>query len=572
MKVDQRLLITLTSLAFTAPLAAAGAVARSSSDDATSSANATTPVVDLGYAKYQGTIVKDSVTGSTNSQFLGIRFAAPPTGALRFSAPAPPSSTPGVQLANTQPPICFQTGPWGLSSTSPFPQQNGTSARLPVMDGGEGNSDPRFSEDCLFLNVVTPGRIGEKKNLPVVVWIYGGGYATGSASDSGFGTFYDGNDLVRESGGEVVAVLLQYRLGAFGFLAGEKVKKGGALNAGLLDQQFALKWVQNHISKFGGDPRKVTIWGESAGAGSVMQHVIANGGKTKPSLFRAAITSSAYLPSQYKYNSHIPETIYSQVVSLTNCTSSADTLECLRQAPVEILQAANAAILQNGFFGTFTFVPVVDGSFITDSPTNLIRQGKVNTKNLYSVTNSFEGDIFVNQTQASTMPATDYISQLYPTLSTREVAAIAKKYSGLGSNFTQAALIMGDSILVCPTYLMLNNLGRSTFKAEFAFPPATHGADLSYYFNGGKFAEGVNVDAATAFTQSFMNFVKNLNPSVQDTPSNISLAKWKPWNGRNEMVFNQTSTGAADVRPVSTSADRLTRCRLWESLSRSTSQ
>ncbi|KAF9544591.1 alpha/beta-hydrolase [Agrocybe pediades] len=307
MKVDQHLLITLTTLAFTAPLAA-GAATRSSSDGATSSANATTPVVDLGYAKYQGTIVKDSVTGSTNSQFLGIRFAAPPTGALRFSAPALPSPTPSVQLADTQPPICFQTNPWGLSNTSPFLQQNGTSSRLPVVDDGKGSLDPRFSEDCLFLNVVTPGRIGEKRNLPVVVWIHGGGYATGSAYGSvRFGAFYDGNDLVRESGGEVVAIILQYRLGAFGFLAGEKVKKGGALNAGLLDQQFALKWVQNHISKFGGDPRKVTIWGESAGAGSVMQHVIANGGKTKPSLFRAAITSSAYLPSQYKYNSRIPE-------------------------------------------------------------------------------------------------------------------------------------------------------------------------------------------------------------------------------------------------------------------------
>ena len=170
-----------------------------------------------------------------------------------------------------------------------------------------------------------------------------GGYVFGNV------TIYNtnGNDLIRNSGGNVVVVAIQYRLGVFGFLPGQKVKDGGVLNAGLckccrnddvptcysppryiVDQQFALKWVQKYvcifhpsalffqehrhgnllqISKFGGDPKKVTIWGESAGAGSVLQHVVANGGNTNPPLFRAAITSSTYLPSQYKYNDRIPE-------------------------------------------------------------------------------------------------------------------------------------------------------------------------------------------------------------------------------------------------------------------------
>ncbi|KAF4613472.1 hypothetical protein D9613_008005 [Agrocybe pediades] len=496
----------------------------------------------------------------------------PPTGTSRFAAPKPPLNTPAVQLAYTEPPFCYLASPWGLSDTNPF-SRSGTA--LPLTPE-TGDFDPQSSEDCLFLNVVTPGKLGDKKNLPVVVWIYG-------ASDSGIGILFDGNDLVRASGGEVVAVAIQYRAGLFGFLAGQKVKEGGALNAGLLNQQFALQWVQKHIAKFGGDPRKVTIWGESAGAGSVLQHVVANGGKTKPSLFRAAMTSSTFLPSQYQYNSRIPEAIYNQVLSLTNCTTAKDSLECLRHAPIEVLQAANAVILHHGFYGTFTFVPVVDGSLIIDNPTKLIQQGKVNTKHVYSVTNSFEGAIFIDPTKAATMQVVEYVSQLYPTLSSRDAAVVSTRYSSLGSNATQAALVIGESIFICPTYTLLSPLGRDTFKAEFAFPPGTHSADEAYYYNAyvasplklvvnfehycglqwdsGKFADGVNVDAATTFAQPFMNFVKHLDPSVQDTSSNISLANWKTWNGRNELVFNQTSAGAPDVRPGRTSIDLLSRCQ-----------
>ncbi|KAF9546515.1 hypothetical protein CPC08DRAFT_796740 [Agrocybe pediades] len=209
-----------------------------------------------------------------------------------------------------------------------------------------------------------------------------------------------------------------------------------------------------------------------------------------------------------------------------------------------------------------------------DNPTKLIQQGKVNTKHVYSVTNSFEGAIFIDPTKAATMQVVEYVSQLYPTLSSRDAAVVSTRYSSLGSNATQAALTYSD--FICPTYTLLSPLGRDTFKAEFAFPPGTHSADEAYYYNAywdsGKFADGVNVDAATTFAQSFMNFVKHLDPSVQDTSSNIYLVNWKTWNGRKELVFNQTSAGAPDVRPGRTSIDLLSRCQFWESLSHSTSQ
>ncbi|KAJ6572327.1 hypothetical protein B0H19DRAFT_1348498 [Mycena capillaripes] len=139
------------------------------------------------------------------------------------------------------------------------------------------------------------------KKLLVSVWIYGGGYVAGRAS------IYNGKDIIDQGNHGVVVVTTQYRLGLFGFLSGAEVKASGALNAGLLDQDFAFRWVKKHISKFGGDPSKVTIWGLSAGAGSALQHVVANNGKTTPQLFRGLITSSTFLPSQYNYNDRIPE-------------------------------------------------------------------------------------------------------------------------------------------------------------------------------------------------------------------------------------------------------------------------
>ncbi|KDR83230.1 hypothetical protein GALMADRAFT_221149 [Galerina marginata CBS 339.88] len=514
-------------------------------------AAAAPPVVNLGYAQYQGVAVQDKVTNATHTQFLGVRYAAPPTGSRRFASPAPPAATPGIQLANAEPLMCLQAAQ-GFGSTTPF------HAGLRLDDAIAAGT----SEDCLFLNVYLPGNLGAKKNLPVVVFIHGGGYVKGSA------TGLDGNDLVRESGEGVVVVIIQYRLGLFGFLPGQKVKDGGALNAGLLDQQFALKWVQQHINKFGGDPLKVAIWGQSAGAGSVLQQVIANGGKTNPPLFRAAITSSTFLPSQYRFNDRIPELLYSETIAQTNCSSAADTLSCLRNADVNTLQTANTVINNSGFFGTFVFVPVVDGTFITDRPTQLLKEKKVNGQILLSVTNTFEGTNFVNQTTASTVEVATYVSQLFPNFGNAQAQAAAAQYAtaGLGSNINQVNGIMGESIFVCPTYNLLRAFGGVAFKGEFAIPPGRHANDVSYYFSNGLPPAFANPDFDKAFSESFLDFAMSLNTNVKWDPTN-PRPLWQTWNGSNEMLFNKTVAGAPDVRLIETSSALLARCDFWDSVS-----
>jgi carboxylesterase type B len=125
------------------------------------------------------------------------------------------------------------------------------------------------SEDCLFLNVQAPANAS---NLPVLVWIHGGGYGAGNGRQ-------DFSTILGVNGNNFVTVAIQYRLGPFGFLASDELYRRGVVNAGLLDQVFALQWVQTYIREFGGDPGAVTISGESAGGGSVM---LMDMGKSKP--------------------------------------------------------------------------------------------------------------------------------------------------------------------------------------------------------------------------------------------------------------------------------------------------
>ncbi|KAF7350856.1 Carboxylic ester hydrolase [Mycena sanguinolenta] len=506
------------------------------------------PVVDLGYAQYQGAIN----TSLGIISFLGLRYAAAPTGKhvcsdvtvvhtenlpgnLRFQAPAlPPRVETGVQLATTNAPACFQGGLGGQSLTNPVAARDDTDE----------------SEDCLFLSVYTPN-MSPKMPLPTIVWIHGGGYATGSAGD------YNGADIVQESNNNVVVVVIQYRLGLFGFLAGSQVKNEGALNAGLLDQQFALRWVNTNIQKFGGDPSQVTLWGESAGAGSVIQHMIANNGKTSPPLFRAIMTSSTFLPSQYPYDSSIPQALFDDVAAQAGCADTTN-LSCLRAVDSATLATVNSNMIAAGFAGTFTFVPVVDNTFIMQTLTTALAQGKdlsvimqltniLLKASVFSVTNSNEGFIFVPQTVD--FDTADYVQQLFPLLSSEQVKSVTSAYSSFGTPAERATAIYGESIIICPTYLLLNTFPGLAYKGEMAVSPGFHGEDILYYypdFTALITAEPFdNAAFATAFSQAFVSFAANLNPNSKLRASiTPQWSRWSPF-APFEMIFNQTDNKPA---------------------------
>ncbi|KAJ6496021.1 Alpha/Beta hydrolase protein, partial [Mycena sanguinolenta] len=511
----------------------------------------TSPIINLGYAQYQG-----AVNPANNiTHFLGIRYAAAPIGNLRFRAPQPPANQTGVQQATAQPNECFQAFD-GVSPTNPFEKRTSQ-----IID----------TEDCLFLNVYYPSNAAGTplKDLPTLVWIHGGGYVAGGASS------YNGEDIINQSARGVVVVIIQYRLGVFGFLPGAAVKKNGALNAGLLDQELALRWVNQHISKFGGDSCKVTIWGESAGAGSVVQHIVANGGRTKPQLFRGAITSSTFLPSQYKYNDRVPEALFSEFVAQTNCTSATDALACLRAVDANALATVNANINAAGFFGTFVTVPVVDGVFITQRPTLSLLEGKVNGEALLSVTNAFEGVLFVNQSAATT--ATQYSLDLFPGFSPTQANSVGALYANDGNDLFQVDAIQGESIFICPTYYLLNAFRGRSYKGEFAILPAWHGNDVEYYFPGGlpqpfQGTEFNNTDFINAFAQSFTSFIIHQNPNVKVDPKTIT-PHWNTFDVNDtEMLFNKTAANEPVVHAITTSNALLERCAFWHSVGNLTGQ
>lgn len=513
------------------------------------------PIVDLGYARYQGSFSTEANT----THFFGVRYAAPPTGSLRWSAPQQPAVQSNIQMALEHPPSCPQSPP-GSQPASPLTNL-------------DARADLSPTEDCLFLDVYVPGQFANNNatSLPVLVWIHGGGYIFGDAA------LYSGDDIIRESNGQVIFVAIQYRLGLFGFLAGEKVKQGGVLNAGLLDQQFALQWVQKHITKFGGNPNRVTIWGQSCGGASVLQHVIANNGRTNPPLFHNAMSSSTYLVPQYDYNARIPETLYREIVSQANCSSFADSLSCLRNADTAVLQTVSINISGSQFFGTVAFAPVVDGTFIAQRPSVALKQRKTNGKGvLLAVTNTLEGSIFVNESIVNSMSLTSFISNAYPTLSPALAQTAAGLYSGLGNRVDQAIAVMSESIFLCPTYTFLRAFPDRAFKAEFALPPARHIDDIAYYFpsmNGSVAPPGIppapiynNTDFQRAFSQAFMDVVvnNNVNRKIEDdiTPD------WSHWSDAQmiEMVFNKTEQDIPLIRPVKTSSDLMRRCQFWDSV------
>ncbi|KAJ7122163.1 Alpha/Beta hydrolase protein [Mycena epipterygia] len=506
----------------------------------------TAPIVDLGYAYYQGMV--DTASNITN--FLGIRYAAPPLGDLRFRGPQPPTNMCGLQLATTEPNECFQAS-GGSSATNPLKSRA---------------TEIISTEDCLFLNVHYPSDAAGNPigNLPTIVWIHGGGYLAGGASS------YNGEDLIRQSNRGIVVVVIQYRLGVFGFLPGAEVKKNGALNAGLLDQDFALRWVNQHISKFGGDADKVTIWGESAGAGSVLQHVVANNGQTEPQLFRAAMTSSTFLPSQYQFNDRIPEMLFSEVVTQTNCTSAEDAMACLRATDATLLATVNTNINAAGFRGTVNLGPVIDGDFITQRPSLSLLESKVNGEALLSVTNAFEGTVFVDQTTTST--AAQYALDLFPNFGLVEADTVGALYNGLGTSLFQVDAVYGESILICPTYYMLGAFAGRSYKGEFAIPPALHDRDIPYYFPSRSTPPFDNTAFIDAFAQSFISFAISLDPNIKVDPTTITPT-WDLFGvGNTEMLFNKTDAGMSVVHTITTSNALLERCLFWESVTNLTAQ
>ncbi|XP_058624089.1 uncharacterized protein LOC131534960 isoform X2 [Onychostoma macrolepis] len=222
------------------------------------------PVLQTKFGALKGEYLKAKGKDTVVHSYLGVPFAKPPVGPLRFSPPQPAEKWTGVRDATKQPFMCLQEKQLVEDLIANI------SMNIEVPDS---------SEDCLYLNVYTPSKPGANDKLPVMVWIHGGGFSMAAAS------LFDGHVLAAYQ--DVVVVVIQYRLGLLGFFStGDEHAPG---NYGLLDQVAALQWVQENIHSFGGDPGLVTIFGESAGGVSVSLHVLS---PLSANLFHHAIAES----------------------------------------------------------------------------------------------------------------------------------------------------------------------------------------------------------------------------------------------------------------------------------------
>ncbi|KAL8628171.1 hypothetical protein Q9189_006107 [Teloschistes chrysophthalmus] len=521
------------------------------------STNATSPSenpqVDLGYERYQGF---SNATAGLN-YFLGVRYAAPPIGSRRWQAPVAPLVNRGEILpADSLPPRC---------------PQSGESPQVPPAYNYSGN------EDCLFLNVFAPQG---KTNLPVLVYIHGGGYGAGQAN-------YDLTEIINTNNNSFIGVTIQYRLGAFGFLSSDEVSRYGIPNAGLRDQTFALQWMQSYISLFGGNASQVTLAGESAGGGSVMLQAMAFGGNLGDSLFVNAIPASPYLPQQYPSTSFVPSQSYYAFASHAGCftpalpqgNASASIFQCLVAKDTETLQNASAYVSGSSRFGTWAFLPVTDGSFIQQLPSQQLLSKKVNGRRVLSgfKNNANEGPLFVPQGIETEDDFLAFLRLTFPLFTDDDIARVLLYYPSPSPNPStnisipttpnyattgttpptalnvstfatgqqqRAYNLYAETTFVCPSYWLAEAF-PTAYKYQYSLPPAQHAVDVPAFF--GPRLPNQSPEFVAAFMTIWGNFITRNNPSIPSLPSfPISYPPNSPSSPNPTSNSNSNSSAAAN--------------------------
>ncbi|KAL9112061.1 MAG: hypothetical protein Q9227_003681 [Pyrenula ochraceoflavens] len=498
--------------------------------------------VDLGYAIYKGIV---NATSGLNT-WKGIRYAAPPTGSLRWQPPMKPQSNrSSVINATSFGPQCPQSYPAGLGS------------------GSYGD------EDCLFLNVYAPANASDL--LPVFVVIHGGGYGLGDGRE-------DLCEMIGVDHGGFVAVIIQYRLGAFGFLSSNEVHTSGVVNAGLLDQEFALAFVQTYINLFGGDASRVTIGGFSAGGSSVLFHQLAYGARNSNQLFVNGIAESPYLPSvHWMFWGKSKFTRGEHYIPVPGCSRLA----------------------------TWAFGPVVDGSFIENPPIQQLHRQQVQGQRLLTGHSAEEGFGFVPQNISTEADLLSYLSLHFPFLSTDDLQNILTSYypspstptnltaplfatpgndtlpdtptainqSAVGTGQQQRAyVIFAEYTLICPSYWMAQAFSSSSsstssnltsYKFQNSVLLAEHTSDEPATFSSHP-PENDGPDLALAWKYIWHNFITTGNPSIPNEIANGAsspnpsapnpASEWPAYGGEGEqgqgwmmLNVNQTAGTAESV-------------------------
>lgn len=528
----------------------AAGLAMASAVAATIAACAVTPARVLA-AGDDGTVVptdKGKVRGVQRDgyrEFLGIPFAAPPTGNRRWTAPAAHTRWSGVREATAPGDRCAQ---------------NSSSTGTPAS----------YAEDCLYLNVTAPDSASSGRTKPVMVWLHGGGFVEGSGGE------YDPRRLAVL--GDVVVVTVNYRLGVFGNFGHPELDGSGSF--GLQDQQAALRWVRRNARAFGGDPHNVTLFGQSAGGQSVCAHLSS---PQAAGLFDRAIVQSSFCTRDIPANLLAPglpnvppwegpESLASrgqQAAAELGCDAPSTALDCLRRLPTARLMK---------IFGQFAGLSYGSRT-LPDNPHLAFRTGKFAKIPVLSGTTRDETTYIqaINDLAAGPLTAALYRQYLVRAFGRRavEVAARYPLRQGRPPSRTWAA-VTTDSGLACPTLERNRVMSRfvPTYAYEFAdrtAPPvlpdvgypygAYHSADAFYLFDVRPPAKQPKLDLAQrrlsdAMIRYWTNFARTGDPNGKDLP------RWEEFRaGAQSENIRSLTTELPLPKPVDFSREH--KCDFW---------
>ncbi|XP_069312736.1 liver carboxylesterase 1-like isoform X3 [Eulemur rufifrons] len=492
------------------------------------------PVVATVHGKVLGKYVRLEGFAQPVAVFLGVPFAKPPLGSLRFAPPQPAEPWRSVKNTSSYPPMCSQDPVAGQVVSE-------------LITNRKENIPLKFSEDCLYLNIYTPADLTKKSRLPVMVWIHGGGLVVGGAST------YDG--LALSAHENVVVVTIQYRLGIWGFFStGDEHSRG---NWGHLDQVAALRWVQDNIANFGGNPGSVTIFGESAGGESVSVLVLSPLAKN---LFHRAISESGVALTSALLKKDNMKPLAKQVAVAAGCktTTSAAMVHCLRQKTEEELLEAT---LKMKFFAidllgdpreSHPFLPtVVDGVLLPKNPEEILAEKNFNAVPYVVGINKQEfGWILPTQLMGYPLSegkldqktATSLLWKSYPLTDIPEEltsVAIEEYLGGTDDPVKKKDLfldLIGDGMFGVPSVIVARHhrdAGAPTYMYEFRYRPSfssdmkpktvrgDHGDEIFSVLGAPFLKEGASdeeIKLSKTVMKFWANFARNGNPNGEGLP------------------------------------------------------
>ena len=399
-----------------------------------SSPSTNVPHVKIRNGTYEGIYSK----AFNQDFFLGIPYAQDTSGSNRFRGPQPLNNTwAGAQPAKQYSHAC---------PCNPIPY---------------GDDHYGMSENCLSINIVRPSGIdvAERPKLPVLLYIHGGSYQIGTSGWHRYNLSYIVQHSV-EIGRPVLAASINYRTGAWGFLYSVEVQGSGNTNLALRDMRQALRWIQENIAAFGGDPNCVTIWGESAGSFAVGQLLMSYGGRTD-NLFHRTIQQSGSATTAWYNSTEWYQPRYDRIVAETGCSDAVDTLACLRDVPYSALYPLLSSPRSPKWY------PIVDGDIIPQYPTTLLHAGRFAHVPHIVGTNSDEGTDNAPPGLSTSSELKAYLTTTgfnYPPSVVEEVLELYpddpavgiplntgdKRFAHRGAQYKRAAAILGDIFYHAP--------------------------------------------------------------------------------------------------------------------------